>query len=93
MKEVCRVFGLNPGNASQSGWINVLCPIPGHHDTHPSFGFNFRSGCFNCYCCGSGDFITLAALIWGTNREQAREQLERRLNKNKNYERIDGYEN
>ena len=41
----------------QSGdWLSGACIYPEkhrHQDTHPSFGFNTRTGYGNCYVCGS----------------------------------------
>ncbi|BBM86655.1 phage/plasmid primase, P4 family [Candidatus Uabimicrobium amorphum] len=32
-------------------WFNGHCPLPGHSDCAPSFGFNAKTGAFKCFGC------------------------------------------
>lgn len=44
------------GYIERGDWLNGPCLYPTHHqhdDSHPSFGFNIRSGYGNCFVCGS----------------------------------------
>lgn len=45
-----------------TGWTHTACcPFPDHKDSTPSFSFNSKDNCFNCFGCqragGSVDFI------------------------------------
>ncbi|QPC83640.1 hypothetical protein G4Y79_04465 [Phototrophicus methaneseepsis] len=47
---------IHMGYSGRGDWLSGPCLYPAHHrhdDTHPSFGFNVRSGYGNCYVCGS----------------------------------------
>lgn len=33
-----------------AGWVSIHCPL--HNDSHPSAGFNVKSGALNCFVCG-----------------------------------------
>lgn len=44
------------GYRRRGDWLNGMCVYPerhAHHDRHPSFGFNTRSGYGFCFVCGS----------------------------------------
>ncbi|MCB9460170.1 MAG: hypothetical protein H6670_11020 [Anaerolineaceae bacterium] len=44
------------GYVGRGDWLSGSCLYPSHHqhdDTHPSFGFNTRTGYGNCFRCGS----------------------------------------
>ena len=44
------------GYSGRGDWLSGPCLFPARHrhdDTHPSFGFNIRSGYGNCFVCGS----------------------------------------
>lgn len=47
---------------SMTGWTHTACcPFPDHKDSTPSFSFNSKDNCFNCFGCqragGSVDFL------------------------------------
>lgn len=37
--------------------FRACCPFPGHDDTSPSFGIVNKTGVYNCYVCGGGNFF------------------------------------
>lgn len=48
---------------SENGWTHFCCcPFPDHKDDSPSFYFNPKQNCFNCFGCSRGgkavDFIS-----------------------------------
>ena len=49
-----------PIKSGQGGWCNCRCPLPGHDDRQPSFGFNRNTGAFKCFGCGrSGQYFQI----------------------------------
>lgn len=46
---------------NNSGWWDAVCPL--HPDTKRSAGFNFKTGRWKCFKCGSGDLDSLVDRI------------------------------
>lgn len=40
-----------------------MCPCPFHDDSSPSFSINQKTGVFNCFVCGGGDFFKFIKLL------------------------------
>ena len=61
-------------------WFNCRCPLPGHDDQHPSFGFNRTTGAFKCFACGkSGDLVIFEQLLHGGTYREALQRLAERI--------------
>ncbi len=52
------------------GQLHGHCPLPGHEDKNPSFGYSFEKDVFTCSCNESGDLIRLWSLVRGTGDEK-----------------------
>ncbi|MBI5522700.1 MAG: toprim domain-containing protein [Desulfarculus sp.] len=55
-------------------WLRGHCPLPGHEDKNPSFGYDFANDKFKCLtpsCVGhdGGDLIDLWALLQGLDKK------------------------
>lgn len=50
---VLKNYGIHlPKSYTTQTWSNLIrCPFPSHKDKTPSFGYNFRTGHFNCLGC------------------------------------------
>lgn len=68
-------FGLE-GEVSGSEY-RVLCPNPGHDDSHPSCGINLVTGYFHCFSCGTGgDLVELGHMVTGQSRPTIKADLQ-----------------
>lgn len=56
--------GIKP--SGEGNWMVALCPF--HSDKNQSFGFNTRTGVWNCFSmCGKGDLFTYRINLFGTS--------------------------
>ena len=64
-----------------SGGDNLVCrcPLPGHEDKNPSFGYNVVKDVYNCARCGGGDLVRLYALVMGMSEADALKDLSERF--------------
>lgn len=53
--------------STSEGGRNLVCrcPLPGHEDRNPSFGYHLDKDVYNCSSCGGGDLVHLHAQIHG----------------------------
>lgn len=59
---------------SSSGWTHKrCCPLPDHQDSTPSFGFNPKNNCWNCFGChrGGGPIQFIATFYSFSNQDAA----------------------
>lgn len=64
VKDWSFVYGvLNQQKEKNNGWIEGCCPLPGHDDSNPSFGYHEETGDYRCFSCGGSgsafDFLQI----------------------------------
>jgi len=57
LENVLRHYNLDFKSYRTKKGREFMCPCPFHDDTTPSFSIQQKTGVYNCFVCGGGDFI------------------------------------